>query len=49
MKCKDCKIWIRRELLNQKKKRKEYYPAGRCPEFRTLTIGEVNCRFGVGK
>ena len=49
MKCKDCKIWLRRELPNQKIKRKEYYPAGRCLEYRTFTTGEVHCRFGIEK
>lgn len=49
MKCRDCALWIKRELPKQLRKRKEYYPAGRCLQYHTLTTGEVNCRFGVEK
>ena len=49
MKCKDCAFWVKRELPEQLKKQKQYYPAGRCYKYQTLTTENVQCRFGEEK
>lgn len=55
MQCKDCKLWTKREirLKESKKKKKAFYPAGRClnsVEFgRMFTVSTTNCNCGVSK
>lgn len=50
MKCKNCFLWLKRELPRQRKK---YYPAGRCMNLRfnknfrrMLTTENTNCDCG---
>lgn len=55
MQCKDCELWIKREILSigGKKKRKAFYPTGRClngVEFgRMFTAPTTNCNRGILK
>jgi len=51
MQCKNCKLWIKRELLKSKGKKKEYYPTGRCIKIMEnykpmFTTGETHCKLG---
>lgn len=58
MTCKECDLWVQREIpkVARVKKKKEFYPAGRCCStmFNNVrqsmfTVGDTNCRFGVKK